>query len=237
MSAPIIGLSAYRTTGSMTIYNGELAVLPAQYVEAVTRAGGIPVLLPPGELSPPDARALVSRLDGLIISGGADVNPRRYGQEPGPHTEQSEDVRDNYEDALLSASLSARLPVLGICRGAQMVNVHLGGTLHQHLPEVLGHTRYQVGDGIFHPEKMSVSPDSLLSELLGGASSVEGHVYHHQGIDTVAPGLRVTARGFDGLVQGIEIIDYPFGLAVQWHPEENLEDIRLFEGLVRAAQN
>jgi putative glutamine amidotransferase len=118
-----------------------------------------------------------------------------------------------------------------------MVNVHLGGTLHQHLPEVLGHTRYQVGDGIFHPEKMSVSPDSLLSELLGGASSVEGHVYHHQGIDTVAPGLRVTARGFDGLVQGIEIIDYPFGLAVQWHPEENLEDIRLFEGLVRAAQN
>ena len=123
------------------------------------------------------------------------------------------------------------MPILGICRGAQMLNVHLGGTLHQHLPDVVGHDRYRVGDGVFHPEPMSITEGSLLHQILGEIE-VPGHVYHHQAIDQVAPGLTVTARGFDGTIQGIEMTDYPFGLAVQWHPEENLDDVRIIQGLI-----
>ena len=233
----MIGLTGYRTPGQMTIYDGELAVLPAQYVEAITRAGGTAVLLPPQKIDQATANTLVGRLDGLVICGGADVNPARYGQERGPNTQEPEDLRDDFEDALLAAALAKELPVLGICRGAQMLNVHLGGTLHQHLPDVLGHDRYRVGDGVFHPEEMSVQAPSLLSQLLGGDTSVHGHVYHHQGIDQVAPGLVVTARGFDGLVQAVEIPDYPFGLAVQWHPEENLDDLRIFEGFIQQTKH
>jgi len=215
----------------MTIYDTELAVLPSQYVEAVTRAGGLAVMIPPQPLTPDQATSLLQGLDGLIITGGADINPARYGQERGPHTQDSEDLRDALEDTLLGAARALGMPILGICRGAQMLNVHLGGTLHQHLPDVVGHDRYRVGDGVFHPEPMSITEGSLLHQILG-ERDVPGHVYHHQTIDQVAPGLTVTARGFDGTIQGIEMTDYPFGLAVQWHPEENLEDVRIIQGLI-----
>jgi putative glutamine amidotransferase len=234
MTKPLIGLSTYLTRGHMTTYDSLLACLPNQYVEGVTGSGGNAVLLPPQRLSPVDATELITRLDGLIISGGEDVNPKRYGQTPGPHTENPVDVRDDFEDALLAAALHAKLPILGICRGAQMLNVHLGGTLHQHLPDVVGHHRYQVGDGVFHPEEMSLEPGSRVAEIFGGTTTV-GHVYHHQGIDRVAEKLTVTARGFDGIPQAVELEDYPFGLAVQWHPEENLSELALFSALVKAA--
>ena len=116
-----------------------------------------------------------------------------------------------------------------------MLNVHLGGTLHQHLPDVVGHHRYQVGDGLFHPEEMSLEPNSLIASIYGHTTAT-GMVSHHQGIDRVAPGLSVTARGFDGVVQAVEIDDHPFGLAVQWHPEENLQDLVVFEALVQASR-
>lgn len=231
MSTPRIGLSTYRTPGQMTIYDTELAVLPAQYIEAVTRAGGLGVMIPPQPLTTDQATSLLQGLDGLIITGGADINPARYGQEKGPHTQDSEHLRDALEDTLLGAARALGMPILGICRGAQMLNVHLGGTLHQHLPDVVGHDRYRVGDGIFHPEPMSITEGSLLHQILG-EGEVPGHVYHHQAIDEVAPGLRVTARGFDGTIQAIEMTDYPFGLAVQWHPEENLDDVRIIQGLI-----
>ena len=234
MTKPVIGLTTYLTRGQMTTYDDVMAVLPAQYVEGVTRAGGTAVLLPPQSLTPDEANTIISRLDGLIISGGEDVNPDLYGQARGPHTEAPVDIRDSSESALLSAALLHKLPLLGICRGAQMLNVHLGGTLHQHLPDVVGHNRYQVGDGFFHPEPMTLESHSLIATIYGG-NSATGHVYHHQGINLVAPGLSVTARGFDGVVQAVEIADHPFGLAVQWHPEENLEDIVLFEALIQAS--
>ena len=234
MTKPVIGLTTYLTRGQMTTYDDTMAVLPAHYVEGVTRAGGTAVLLPPQALTPDEANTVVSRLDGLIISGGEDVNPELYGQTRGPHTEASVDIRDSSESALLSAALLSKIPLLGICRGAQMLNVHLGGTLHQHLPDVVGHNRYQVGDGIFHPEHMTLEPHSLIAKIYG-SDAATGHVYHHQGIDEVAPGLTVTARGFDGVVQAVEIRDHPFGLAVQWHPEENLEDLVIFEALVQAS--
>jgi putative glutamine amidotransferase len=235
MSSPLIGLTTYRTAGQMTIYDGELAVLPAQYVEAITRAGGIAVLLPPQEVSIEGAQKIIGALDGVLVTGGADINPQRYGQKPGPHTQASEDLRDTFESALLDAALARHMPVLGVCRGAQMLNVHLGGTLHQHLPDVVGHDRYRVGDGVFHTEHMTIHPGSLLQKLLGGALTVQGHVYHHQGIDQVAPGLHPSAQGFDGTIQAVESRAFPFCLAVQWHPEENLADLRVFEGFVAAA--
>lgn len=231
MSKPRVGLSTYRTHGQMTIYDTALAVLPAQYIETVTRAGGVAVMIPPQPLNNDQATSVLSGLDGLIITGGADVNPARYGQTKGPHTQESEDLRDDLEDTLLGAARSMKMPILGICRGAQMLNVHLGGTLHQHLPDVVGHDRYRVGDGVFHPEQMTITEGSLLHSILGEAE-VQGHVYHHQAIDQVAPGLTVTARGFDGTVQAIEMEGYPFGLAVQWHPEENLDDVRIVKGLI-----
>ena len=237
MTKPRVGLTTYRTHGQMTIYDTELAVLPAQYVAGVERAGGLAVLLPPQAITADDAGALLDGLDALIVTGGADINPQRYGQDLGEHTQASENLRDEFEEALLSVALARKMPVLGICRGAQMLNVHLGGTLHQHLPDVLGHDRYRVGDGVFHPEDMSVEPESLLYTLLGGDKTVAGPVYHHQGINSVADRLVVTARGFDGQVQAVEIKDYPFGLAVQWHPEENLDDVRIFQGLLAAAKH
>lgn len=237
MTTPMIGLSTYRTRGQMTIYDGELAVLPSQYVEGVTQSGGIAVLLPPQSVTDEQATEIIGRLDGLVVTGGADINPQRYGQELGAHTQASEDLRDSFEDALLRAALRRRMPVLGICRGAQMLNVHLGGTLHQHLPDVLGHHRYQAGDGVFHPEVMSVEEGTLLQSVLRGDATVTGQVYHHQGIDRLAPSLRVSARGFDGVIQAIEMVDYAFGLALQWHPEESLGDLRVFEALVQAASH
>ena len=235
MSTPLIGLTTYLTPGQMTIYDGELAVLPAQYVEAITRAGGIALLLPPQRVTDSEAASIIGRLDGLLVTGGADINPARYGQDKNPHTQDSEDLRDGFEDALLTQALKAGLPVLGICRGAQMLNVHLGGTLHQHLPEVVGHDRYRVGDGVFHPEEMTLTIGTRLHELFGGDATVRGHVYHHQAIDTVAPSLRVSAHGFDGTIQGVERPGDGFCVAVQWHPEENLSDIRVFSGLIEAA--
>ena len=151
----------------MTIYDAELAVLPARYIETVTRAGGLAVMIPPQPITLEQATSILKGLDGLIITGGADINPARYGQDRSPHTQDSEDLRDTLEDTLLAAAMQLTLPILGICRGAQMQNVHLGGTLHQHLPDVVGHDRYRVGDGVFHPEPMTITEGSRLHQILG----------------------------------------------------------------------
>jgi putative glutamine amidotransferase len=169
MPTPVIGISTYRTPGQISDYSTEVAGLPAQYLEGVTRSGGIGVFLPPQEATLASAQAVVARLDGLIIAGGEDVNPARYGQDKGPHTQDSDRLRDNWEDLLLRAALEVSLPLLGICRGAQLLNVHLGGTLHQHLPDVVGHNRYQVGDGVFHPEDITLEAGSVVAEIFGAS--------------------------------------------------------------------
>jgi putative glutamine amidotransferase len=237
MVAPVIGLSCYRTPGTMTIYDGELASLPAQYLDSVTRAGGLTVLLPPQPLTAHQARDIVGRIDGLLLTGGADIDPSRFGEEVSARHEGFETIRDASEDALLAAALDADIPVLGICRGAQMLNVHLGGTIHQHLPDVVGHDRYRKPGQSFTPEEMRISPDSLLAQALGGDLSVMGPVQHHQAINQVANGLVVTARGFDGVVQGVEHPGHRFCLAVQWHPEEDASDDRLVAALINASRS
>jgi putative glutamine amidotransferase len=232
MARPIIGLTCYRTAGTKTIYDGKLASLPVQYLDTVTRSGGTAVLLPPQPFDAEQARDVISRVDGLLLTGGADIDPARYGQPIDTQHEGFEALRDASEDALLAAALEADIPVLGICRGAQMLNVHLGGTLHQHLPDVVGHDRYRTPGARFHPEPVSITPGSRLADSLGRAVEINGPVEHHQAIDEVAPGLVVTARGSDGVIQAVEWPDKRFVVAVQWHPEEDASDDRLVRGFI-----
>jgi putative glutamine amidotransferase len=215
------------------VWDVQASFLPKVYFEAVNRAGGIAVLLPPQPVDAEIASAVLDGLDGLIITGGKDVDPARYGQVAHPETDEPRPDRDAWEDALLTAAIDRGLPFLGICRGAQLLNVALGGTLHQHLPEVVGSTRYNLGRGEFAQNEVTVE-GSRLASLIG--ESVVGRSYHHQAIDEVAEGLVVTARSDDGTIQAVELPDAAFGVGVQWHPEQDQDDIRLFEGLVEAAR-
>ena len=211
------------------------AFLPRVYFDAVTRAGGIAVLLPPQPVSAEIAGRVLDGLDGLIVTGGKDVDPTLYGQERHAETDQPRRDRDAWESALLAAAIDRRLPFLGICRGLQVLNVALGGTLHQHLPEVVGSNRYNAGGGMFTVNEVTIVADGVLPSLLRDTPRLDVKSYHHQAVDRLADGLIVTARSDDGMIQAAEVASVPFGLAVQWHPEED-PDLRLFEGLVDAAR-
>ena len=232
----MIGLTTYLEQASTGVWNVPASFLPKVYFEAVNRAGGIAVLLPPQPVSPRIARQVIAGLDGLIVTGGKDVDPALYGQEPHDTTDAPRPDRDAWENALLEAAIETETPFLGICRGLQVLNVALGGTLHQHLPDVIGSNRYNLGGGIFNENHVSVAEKSLLADALNGSGMLAVKSYHHQAVDQLADGLVVAGRSDDGLVQAVELPDVPFGLAVQWHPEEDHEtDLRLFEALVQAA--
>ncbi len=234
---PVIGLTTYLRRAQSGVWDVEASFLPRVYIDAVTLAGGIAVLVPPQPFDVESAQRVLDGLDGLIICGGEDVDPARYGQAAHPTTDAPKVDRDNLEDALLTAAIERALPFLGICRGAQMLNVHQGGTLIQHLPEVVGTDRYQKGNGVFNTVPVHVDEDSLLAKVLGSDAPVPGEVYHHQAIDRPGAGLRVIARTDDNVIQGIQLDSVPFGVGVQWHPEQTAaEDARLFEGLVDAAK-
>ena len=236
-SAPLIGVTTYLEQTQSGVWDVSASFLPKAYLDAVTDAGGIAVLLPPQPASPEIARTVLASLDGLIVAGGADVDPARYGQEPHPRTGAPRTDRDAWEDALLSEAIAAELPFLGICRGAQVLNVALGGTLVQHLPDVVGSERYQPSPAVFGDGEVTVEPGSRLSAVLGDeAGTLPVHYYHHQALDVVADGLTVTARSEDGVIEAVELESVPFGLAVQWHPEQDAADRRLFAGLVEAAR-
>jgi putative glutamine amidotransferase len=232
---PVIGLTTYLEQAQTGVWDVRASFLPQVYFEAVNRAGGIAVLLPPQPVNDVVTARVLDTLDGLIITGGADVDPARYGEVPHPRTDRPRSDRDEWEDALLLGAIQRELPFLGICRGAQVLNVALGGTLIQHVPDVIGSERYNLGSGRFNEVPVAVESGSELSELIG--AGVTAKVYHHQAIDRVANGLTVTARADDGVIQGVELDSVPFGVAVQWHPEESLDDdLRLFVGLVEAAR-
>ena len=231
---PVIGLTTYLEQAKQGVWDVRAAFLPEQYFTSVASAGGTAVLLPPQPAPDAAAAAVLDGLDGLILTGGLDVQPELYGQERHPLTDPARADRDEWELALFRAAEERRMPVLAICRGLQLVNVARGGTLHQHLPEALGTERYRVGGGVFATNTVEVAPDSRLAGLLGeGKFAV--HSYHHQGVDQLGGGLVVTAATDDGLVQAIESDGEGYLVGVQWHPEENTEDKRLFEGLVAEA--
>lgn len=232
MRAPVIGLTGYLTRAAWGVWDADTVLLPWTYVEAVSRCDAVPVILP----SVPDLVAgAVSRLDGLILSGGPDIEPGRYGQVPGPNTQEPVLDRDATEFAALAAADAADLPVLGICRGMQLVNVARGGTLHQHLPDVVGNDEHAVAPGVYNPHPVRVAPDSLLADAVGGTSLEAVPSYHHQGIAELGSGLVATGWAPDGSIEAVEDPAHPFCLAVQWHPEAG-RDLSLFEALVAAAR-
>jgi putative glutamine amidotransferase len=212
-----------------------MAMIPAFYIEGITRAGGLAVMIPPQQIDAEGAKSILSSLDGLMICGGRDVESARYGQTPHEKAEEPDRLRDELEDQLLNAAVELGVPFLGICRGAQILNVNRGGTLVQHLPDVIGDNRYQKGGGVFTEMKVQVAPETTLSKLVGD-SVTNAALYHHQAIDKLGDGLKVTAKSDDGVVEAIELENHPFGIAVQWHPEQTLDDLRIFQGLIAAAK-
>lgn len=236
MSRPVVGLTTYLQRAQTGVWDVRASFLPAIYFEGVGLAGGISMLLPPQHVDAAIADRVLDGLDGLIITGGRDVDPGAYGQDPHPATDEANDdnrLRDAWEFELLNGAIRRGLPVLGICRGAQVINVALGGTLHQHLPDVLGHTRHQKGNAVFTTSAVRTVPGTRLAALIGESSDAQ--CYHHQALDRLGDGLIVSAQDNDGVIEAIEIPGEHFLLAVQWHPEERLDDLRLFAALVEAA--
>jgi putative glutamine amidotransferase len=231
---PVIGLTTYLEQAKQGVWDVRAAFLPQQYFDSVTASGGIVVLLPPQPEPDAAAAAVLEGLDGLILTGGLDVDPSLYGAQRHPLTDPARPERDAWELALFRGAEQRRMPVLAICRGLQLVNVARGGTLHQHLPEALGTERFRVGGGVFATNEVVVDEGSRLAELVG-PGGLDVHSYHHQGIDQLGAGLIATARTDDGLVQAFESDGEGYVLGVQWHPEENREDRRLFAGLVAEA--
>jgi putative glutamine amidotransferase len=229
---PRIGLSTYRERIQMGPLDRRAAVLPETYLDSITAAGGMPLLLPPVDVAG-GATAAVDALDALVLTGGADVDPSFYGADAHPKTRGTRTDRDAWEGALLEAALAADLPVLAICRGVQFLNAALGGTLHQHVPDIVGHEEHGHAGDVYNAIHVKVEPGSRLQTIIGEDSVVRCH--HHQAVDQLGDGLVVTARADDGIVEAVEDPSRRFLLGVQWHPEQG-DDPRLFDALIAAAR-
>lgn len=225
MSRPVVGITTYVTDARWGYWNLEAALIPFDYVKAVEKAGGRPVLVPP---STEGIEETLDALDAVVFTGGSDLDPEFYGEKAHPETVGVVRMRDEAELALLRAALERDMPVLGICRGIQVLNVGLGGDLEQHLE---GHRHEPPGQFIAHD--VAIEPNTRLAGMLGERTTVMSH--HHQGIKTLAPGLVETARADDGLLEAVEAPERRFTVGVLWHPEAG-QDARLFETLVDEAR-
>ena len=224
MSKPVVGITTYVTQARWSYWDLPTALIPLDYVQKVEAAGGRALLVPP---SIDAVEETLDALDGVVFTGGSDLDPELYGQEAHAETFGIVRLRDDAELALLRAALERDMPVLGICRGIQVLNVGLGGDLDQHLE---GHRHDPPGEFIAHD--VEIEPSTRLAQMLGDRASVMSH--HHQGLKTLAPGLVESAHSDDGLVEAVEAPDRRFTVGVLWHPEAG-EDARLFETLVAEA--
>jgi putative glutamine amidotransferase len=227
---PLVGITTYITPVEYGDWQEEAALVPADYLRAVERAGGRPLLVPPSDDVVDDT---LDALDGVIFSGGSDLDPALYGQEAHPETKGFVAERDRAEFALLQAALARDMPVLAVCRGSQVLNVALGGDLVQHLPEVVGDDKHKELPGEFGEHDVDLEPGTRIGTLLGERAPVKSH--HHQGFGRLGSGLREAARADDGTLEAIEDPSRRFALGVLWHPEAG-EDLRLFEALVEEAR-
>lgn len=227
---PVIGITAYADRVKWGVWDVPAAVIPLSYVRAIEHAGGRPLLVPPSEEGVDET---LDALDGLVFSGGSDLDPDLYGAAPHPATDGVRPDRDRAELALLEAALARDMPVLAVCRGMEVLNVVRGGDLVQHLPDILGDERHRHTPGVFADHDVELQAGSRLQKLLGDRAPVKSH--HHQGVGRLGEGLADVAWADDGTVEGIEDRSRRFVLGVLWHPEEG-EDFALFRALVDEAR-
>ena len=225
MARPLIGVCAAIERASFGVWSDEPAtVLPLSYSRAIHGAGGMMAMLPPDRRSSEDPGELLDRIDALVLGGGADIDPDSQGVEAHPETIGTNPDRDRFEIALALGALDRGMPLLGVCRGMQVLNVACGGTLDQHIPDRLGHEIHRPVPGAWAEHEVRIEPDSLAAEAAGTERlTVKSH--HHQGIDRIADQLTATAWATDDeSVEAIESGDGGFALGVLWHPEEDATD-------------
>ncbi|MCI0687201.1 MAG: gamma-glutamyl-gamma-aminobutyrate hydrolase family protein [Sporichthyaceae bacterium] len=238
---PLVGITCLSEEISWGVWQVPGTFVPTRYTQSIDLAGGYPVLLPPLGSVTVGAAALCDRLDALVLAGGADIDPARYGAVAHPATGPLRPDRDRAELALLDVALSTELPVLAICRGMQVLNVACGGTLIQHLPDATGSRVHLAEPGRLGQHRVRIADGSLLAKLLDGVLGVddgwiEAASHHHQAVDRPGAGLMVTGWAEDGIIEAIEVADHRFALGVQWHPEMvgTPTDQALFAGLLAA---
>jgi putative glutamine amidotransferase len=221
---PVIGICAALERARWSVWDQRAALLPSNYVDAVQRSGGLVAMLPPDPLLAQEPQQALELLDGLILAGGADIDPVAYGQDAHAQTVGTVPERDAFEIALTRAAIERELPVLGICRGMQLINVARGGTLLQHLPDRLGHHEHRRVVGSFDgAEHDVILTDGSLAAVAAGETLHTIRSHHHQGIDRLGEGLVVSGVStLDRLPEAIELADGRFVLGVQWHPEADL---------------
>jgi putative glutamine amidotransferase len=227
---PRIGLSTYRERAAWGVWSETADLLPSSYAAAVREAGGVALLLPPGD--PDTAAAAIQALHGLVLCGGADVDPARYGAERAPTTGPARPDRDAWELALTRAALAADLPTLAVCRGMQVLNVALGGSLRQHLPDDVGSDLHCPTVGVHGRHTVALASGSALGGLLGERAEVA--TYHHQSVERLGAGLVATGWADDGVVEAVELAGRSWVVGVQWHPEA-YAGVPVFQALVAAS--
>jgi len=228
VARPVVGITTYLTRAAFGAWDLDAALVPAAYVRSIVRAGGVPLLVPPGAA----AEEALDALDGLVFSGGSDLDPELYGEAAHAATVGVVRARDDFELLLMRAALARDLPLLAICRGSQVLNVALGGDLEQHVPDRIAADTHKETPGVFSEHGVEVIDGTKLASIVGGHSDVKSH--HHQGYGKLGIGLREAARAPDGTVEALEDPNRRFTLGVLWHPEEG-EDLALFEALVAEA--
>lgn len=228
MSAPVIGVTTSVNVRDYETPEQAVVMVPANYPQAIRRAGGIPILLTEGD----DVETLLARLDGIIIAGGRDVDPARYGEEPHERTDNLRPEQDTWESALIATAIERDLPLLCVCRGHQLLAVERGGRLHQHLPETPGYEKHGATGGEWSNHAVEIDPNSRLGSIIG--TNVIGNSGHHQGVAD-AGDLTIVGRTEDGLIEALELPGASFLLSMQWHPEM-LNQTKVFDALIEAAR-
>jgi putative glutamine amidotransferase len=227
---PVIGITTYAQEASWGVWRLPAALVPLDYVEAVERAGGRPLLVPPTD---DGVSETLDTLDGIVFSGGGDIDPALYGADAHPETDAPQARRDAAELALLEAALERDMPTLAICRGCQLLNIARGGDLVQHLPERVGNDAHKQIPGVFVEHAVAVRDGTRLAAIVGVRTEVTSH--HHQGIGRLGEGLVENAHADDGTLEGVEDPSLRFAVGVQWHPEAGQDDA-LFETLVEESR-